>query len=114
MDENLQEDWLDARLREEAPYIDDAGFTAQIVQKLPARRGTRNSFRGVVMLGITVLACAVTYFVSNGGHFLVSAVEALAAMPLWMVCTIAIFCGIIATGVAAGAAYFQVREETSG
>ena len=23
------EDWLDARLREEAPYIDDAGFTAQ-------------------------------------------------------------------------------------
>ena len=37
MDEKLQEDWLDARLRDEAPYIDDAGFTARVVQKLPAR-----------------------------------------------------------------------------
>ena len=36
MDEQLQEDWLDRRLREEMPYIDDAGFTARVVQKLPA------------------------------------------------------------------------------
>ena len=34
MDEQLQEDWLETRLREETPYIDEAGFTAQVVQKI--------------------------------------------------------------------------------
>lgn len=114
MDEELQEDWLDARLREEAPYIDDAGFTAQLVQKLPARRAARTSFRGVILLAITFFACVVTYFASGGGHFLVSAVDTLATWPLWMVCTIAIFCGIIGTAVSAGAAWSQAREETLG
>ena len=52
MDENLQEDWLDARLREEAAYIDDAGFTARVVQKLPAR-AVGYSLRAVILLGLT-------------------------------------------------------------
>ncbi len=112
MNEELQENWLDARLREEAPYIDDAGFTALVVQKLPAQHGARNSFRGAVLLSMTLLACVVTYFASGGGHFLVSAVDTLVTWPLWMVCTVAIFCGIIGTAVAAGAAWFQVREQT--
>ncbi len=114
MDEQLQEDWLDARLREEAPYIDDAGFTAQLVQKLPARRAARNSFRGAIMLGITLLACLVTYLASDGGRFLISAVNTMTAMPLWIVCFVAIFCAMVATGVAAGVAYFQTRQETLG
>ena len=72
MDEQLQEDWLDARLRDEAPYIDDAGFTAQVMQKLPARRAARLSFRGTIMLCITLLASALTYVVSGGGRFVES------------------------------------------
>ena len=114
MNDELQEDWLDARLREEAPYLDDAGFTSLVVQKLPARRATRNSFRGALMLAITVLACVITYFVSDGGRFLASSVEAIAAMPLWMVATIALFCGIVGTGAAAYAAYLRGRAEILG
>ena len=114
MDEQFQEDWLDARLREEAPYIDDAGFTAQLVQKLPAQRAARSSFRGAILLCLTLLACVVTYLVSDGGHFLISAVNDLAAMPLWMVYIVAIGCGIVVTAVAAGAAYSQARAETLG
>ncbi len=114
MDEPLQEDWLEARLREEAPYIDDAGFMAQVVQKLPAQRATRNSFRGVLMLAITVLACVVTYFVSDGGHFLVSAVNTLIAMPLWMIAFVVLTCGVFGTLAAAGVAYFQAREQSLG
>jgi hypothetical protein len=110
MNEEFQEDWLDARLRDEAPYIDDAGFTAQLVQKLPARRATQSSLRGAVLLGITVLACIVTYLASNGGNFLVSAVHTLAAMPLWILYVIAVFCGVVGTAIAASAAYFQVRD----
>lgn len=112
MDEQLQEDWLDARLREETPYIDDAGFTGLVVRKLPGRRTARKSFRGAVMLAITLLACVVTYFASGGGHFVISAFDTLASWPLWMVCTIAILCGIVVTAIAGGAAWFQAREET--
>ena len=111
MDEQLQEDWLDARFREEAPYIDDAGFTAQVVRKLPPRRAAQSSFRGAFLLAVTTLACVVTYFVSGGGRFLISAVNDLAAMPLWILYVVAIFCGVVATAGAAGAAYFQARVE---
>ncbi|MGI8433013.1 MAG: hypothetical protein ACR2MW_12080 [Chthoniobacterales bacterium] len=114
MDEQIQEDWLDARLRDEATYIDDTGFTALVVRQLPAQRAARNSFRGVLMLAITVLACVVTYFVSDGGRFITSAIEALAAMPLWMVATIALFCGMFGTATAAYVAYVRGREEISG
>ncbi len=114
MDEQFQEDWLEARLREESPYIDDAGFTAQLLQKLPPRRTTRSSFRGAVLLCVTLLACVATYFVSGGGRFLVSAVNDLAAMPLWILYVVAIFCGVIVTAVAASVAYFQARAETLG
>ncbi len=114
MDESLQEDWLETRLRDEASYIDDAGFTALVVQQLPGRRATQNSFRGFFLLAITVLACVVTYFVSDGGHFLVSAIQTAAAMPLWMVSTIALFCGVVATGAAGYAAFVRGREEILG
>ena len=67
MNENLQEDWLDARLREEAPYIDDAGFTAKVVQRLPVSQRPRRSFRAIILLCLTLLGSAVTYAVSGGG-----------------------------------------------
>lgn len=114
MNDQLQEDWLDARLRDEAPYIDDAGFTAMVVQKLPVQRAARESFRGVLMLAITMLACVITYFVSGGGQFLASSFHTLAVMPLWMVATIALFCGIVGTLTAGYAAYLRGREETLG
>ncbi|MBA3962412.1 MAG: hypothetical protein H0X40_10985 [Chthoniobacterales bacterium] len=112
MDEELHEDWLDARLREEAAYIDDAGFTAQLMQKVPARRTTRTSLRGAVLLGITMLACVITYLASDGGHFLVSAVQTLAAMPLWILFVVATFCAVVVTVGAASAAYLQVRDRS--
>ncbi len=114
MDDQLQEDWLETRLREEAPYIDDAGFTAAVVQKLSARRATRASVRGVLLLAITVVACVVTYFISNGGSFLVAAVNTLVAMPLWIIAVVAVFCGVVGTVTAAGIAYVQAREEPLG
>ncbi len=114
MDEQIQEDWLDVRLREETSYIDDAGFTKLVVQQLPTQRAARNSFRGALLLAITVLACVVTYFVSDGGRFITSAIEALAAMPLWMVSMIALFCGIFGTATAGYVAYVRGREEISG
>jgi hypothetical protein len=81
MDENLQEDWLDARLREEAAYVDDAGFTARVVQKLPAHR-VRHSLRAVILLGVTLVASAIAYMLSGGGWFIAEGVTRLSLLPL--------------------------------
>ena len=81
MAENLQEDWLDARLRDEAPYIDDAGFTARVVRKLPARP-VRNWLRAMILLGLTISASAIVYFVSGGGWFIAEGVTRFALLPL--------------------------------
>ncbi len=81
MDENLQDDWLDARLRDEAAYIDDGGFTARVVQKLPTHR-VRHSLRAVILLGVTLVASAITYLLSGGGWFIAEGVTRFALLPL--------------------------------
>lgn len=81
MDENLQEDSLEARLRDEAVYIDDAGFTAQVVRKLPARR-VRFSLRAAILLGLTLVASAIVYLLSGGGWFIAEGVTRFALLPL--------------------------------
>ena len=113
MNDPLQEDWLDARLREQAPYIEDAGFTAQVIQKLPARRQPR-SLRGAILLCVTLLASVITYTVSDGGGFLIAAATRLASMPLLFVCIVAIGCSLLMTAIAAGAAFTKTREQSLG
>lgn len=110
MDEELQEDWLDARLREEAPYIDDAGFTARVMKQLPARPAQR-SYRGFILLALTFCASLITYFVSDGGRFVVAAFQGLAAQPLIYICIIALACCLLLTAAAAGAAVSNIRGE---
>ena len=81
MENNLEEDLLDARLREEAAYIDDAGFTARVVQKLPAHR-VRHSLRAVILLGVTLVASVIAYRLSGGGWFIAEGVTRIALLPL--------------------------------
>jgi len=81
MEEKVQEDLLDARLRDEAAYIDDAGFTSRVVQKLPARR-VRRSYRAAIFLGITLAASVVTYLLSGGPWLIAEGVTTMAMMPV--------------------------------
>jgi hypothetical protein len=81
MDENLQEDWLDAKLRDEAAYIDDGGFTAHVVRKLPAHR-VRHSLRAVILVGLTLVASVIAYVLSGGGWFIAEGVTRFALLPL--------------------------------
>jgi hypothetical protein len=84
MDDKLQEDSLDARLRDEAPYIDDAGFTSRVVQKLPARQ-VRRSYRNFILLGITLAACFVAYWLAGGSSLAFDAFANMAFVPvIWM------------------------------
>lgn len=109
MDEQLQEDWLDAKLREEAPYIDDDGFTARVLQQLPAPERSRSS-RNVILLGFTIIATLVAYIASGGGTFLEDAAAFLVAMPLITVLAIGACCALIVTAVGASAAIAKARE----
>jgi hypothetical protein len=84
MEEKIQEDWLDARLRDDAPYLDDAGFTSRLVQKLPARQ-VRRSYRALILIGITVAACFAAYWLSGGSGFFVEGVTFVTMMPVTVI-----------------------------
>jgi hypothetical protein len=84
MEEKLQEDWLEARMRDEAPYIDDAGFTSRVVQKLPARH-VRRSYRALILIGITLAACFAAYWLSGGTSLFVEGVTYVTMMPVTLI-----------------------------
>jgi hypothetical protein len=85
MDNVDQEDGLDRQLREAASYIDDDGFTARILQQLPEARPKRRPRRAVIMIGISILASVLAYFISDGGRFINESINQLAKLPtLWL------------------------------
>ena len=104
MNDVNQEDWLDRQLREAAPYIDDDGFTARVVKKLPAPRRRRDSLRAVILLGITLLASALAYVLSDGGRFVSVGVERLAILPMLWIFALALASGVVMTGLGLAAA----------
>ena len=63
MNQVNQEDWLDRELREAAPYIDDEGFTARVLQQLPPPRRGHDLLRAAILLGMTLLASLLAYIV---------------------------------------------------
>ncbi|MEO5719846.1 MAG: DUF5056 domain-containing protein [Chthoniobacterales bacterium] len=108
MDEQLENDWLDLRLREEAPYLDDAGFTARVMHQLPARRQS-HAQRNAIMVAVTLLACVVAYFASGGGAFIGNSAAFLVAMPIWTVCALAGFSGLLVMVLGTAAAVKTAR-----
>ena len=57
---NTPEDPIDALLREQNVYVDDNGFTAQVIQSLPRRR--RAWLRPVILLGATVIGSVMAAY----------------------------------------------------
>ena len=110
MDENLQEDWLDARLRDEAPYIDDAGFTARVVRQLPAPR-PRYSFRNALLVCLTLLGSVLTYVASSGGKFIGTGIDRIASLPTLSILILAVVCSVVFSSIATAAAVAKIRNE---
>jgi len=109
MEQVNQEDWLDRELREAAPYIDDQGFTARVLQELPAPRRGHDLLRAVILLGMTFLASVLAYVVSGGGRFVSVTLERLAALPALWVFVLALASGLMIAAVGATAAISQGR-----
>ena len=105
MNEMEQEDWLDRQLREATPYIDDAGFTARVLQSLPPPRRQRDLLRVVLQLAITVLASALAYVV-GGGKFVSASVMQITTLPTLWIFASALGVGVVVT---AGSLFAAVR-----
>jgi hypothetical protein len=88
MNENLEEDPLDARLRDEAVYLDDAGFTAGVVQKLPTRP-VRRWLRALIFLGVALVASVAAYLLAGDGWFLAEGVVRFSRLPLPVILLVA-------------------------
>jgi hypothetical protein len=110
MNEATEDDLLDQQLRNAAPYIDDEGFTARVLQQLPQSRAGRRSVRAPILLGITVLGCLLSYLLSGGGRFIEQGVAWLAGLPVLWVLALALGCGIVVTGLGITAAIANNRQ----
>jgi len=86
MNEENQEDWLDRRLRDAAPYIEDDGFTARVLRQLPRPQRAGQFLRPFILVGMSAFASALTYVLSDGGRFVVVEMFKLTTIPtLWVV-----------------------------
>lgn len=110
MDEKNQEDWLGRQLREAAIYIDDNGFTTRVLQQLPQARRQRQSVRATILLGITLLASALAYVLSDSGRFVSLNVERLATLPVLWLFAIALGSGLLVTTLGLLAAISKTRD----
>jgi len=59
MNAHKQDEALEAMLSAEEPYIDDAGFTARVMQRLPRRRQLLGFSRAAILLGASATAALV-------------------------------------------------------
>jgi len=88
------EDWLDARLREEAPYIDDAGFTGRVMKQLPRRHSLRTQ-RAIIILTATIVSVVIAYFGSGEGWFVREALVRAATLPPLTILAFVLACGLL-------------------
>jgi hypothetical protein len=109
MKQMSREDWLDRELREAAPYIDDEGFTARVLQQLPPLRRRHDLLRAVILLGMAFLASVLAYVVSGGGRFVGVTLERLAALPALWVFGLALASGLVIAAAGATAAISRSR-----
>src|SRR5205085_11747210 len=74
------DDLLDTRLRDEMPYIDDAGFTTRVMQQLPRRRLSWSTQRAFIIFAATLLSVVIAYFASGEGMFVHDAFARLSGL----------------------------------
>lgn len=63
-------DWLENMLRQERPYIDDAGFSQRVVAALPAPQASHEWLHGAIILAAAVFSCLLALFILPAGQFL--------------------------------------------
>jgi len=107
MNAMIDDETLDRQLREAALYIDDEGFTARVMARLPAARREPRWLRAMILLGLTLLGSGIAYLLSGGGRFVREGMIQLSDFPIWLLLVFAFGCGLV---VGAFAVIVAVRK----
>ena len=60
MSGDVEQDWLDKKLHDATPYIEDDGFTARVLQRLPRPQPRLQFLRPFILVGASAFASALT------------------------------------------------------
>ena len=86
MNREISDELLDRKLQEAAPYIEDDGFTARVLQQLPLPVRRMEFLRSFILVAMSALASALTYVLSDGGRFILVEMFRLTTIPtVWVV-----------------------------
>jgi hypothetical protein len=98
MDAMIDDETLDRQLREAVSYIEDEGFTARVMSRLPAARPEPQWLRTMILLGLTILGSGIAYLLAGG--FVRNGLIELSTFPIWLLLVFAFGCGLVVGGFA--------------
>jgi len=102
----IDDETLDRQLREAVPYINDDGFTARVMARLPATRREPRWLRALIVLGLALLGTGFAYVI-GGGQVVREGIIEFANFPIWLLLVFAFGCGLV---VGAFAVIFAIRK----
>src|SRR2546430_17437177 len=114
MNAMIDDETLDRQLREAAPYVDDEGFTARVMAKLPAAPREPQWLRAVILVGLALLGSGVAYLLSGGGRIVREGVIQLAGFPILLLLLFAFGCCRVVGAFAGIVAMPQTPEALDG
>ena len=103
----IDDETLDRQLREAVPYINDDGFTARVLARLPTARRDPQWLRAMILLGLALLGTGIAYFLSGRGSLVRQGMLQMADFPIWLLLMFAFGCGLV---VGAFAVMFAIRK----
>src|SRR5436853_6256089 len=104
------DNWHDARLRDEALYIDDAGFTTRVMKQLPRRRVSWSTQRAFIIFAATIVSVVVAYFASDEGMFVQDAFARVSGLRPIQLLLLIFACGTGMTIAGLWAALARTRD----
>jgi hypothetical protein len=103
----IDDETLDRQLREAVPYINDGGFTARVIARLPAARREPQWLRAMIVVGLALIGTGMAYFLSGGGSLVRQGMVQMADFPIWLLLIFAFGCGLV---LGAFAVIFAIRK----
>jgi len=107
MNAMIDDETLDRQLREAVAYIDDEGFTARVMARLPGARREPRWVRAMILMGLAALGSGVAYVLSGGARFVREGILQLSSFPIWLLLVFAFGCGLV---LGAFAVIFAIRK----
>lgn len=102
---------LDAKFREETPYIDDDGFTARVMQNLPRGRVALSTQRSVIIFAAAILSAIIAYFASGEGMFVQQLVARASTLTPLQVLLLTVASGFVLTIAALWTALSKTTDQ---